>query len=87
VGIEGILGLSKCGDRLVIEPRAPATWKEYGIEYRHGQSLYSISVRNDTGAPWRTTEVTVDGIAAPGASIPLVDDGKRHEVIVRAVAG
>ena len=38
VGLEGILGLKKRGDMLYVEPRAPAAWKEYSIEYRHGGS-------------------------------------------------
>jgi len=67
-------------------PRVPAGWREYTIEYRHGRSPYRLTVRNDTGAAWGTTVVTVDGIVAPTGGIPLVDDGGRHEVEVRAVA-
>ncbi|HSB54232.1 MAG TPA: hypothetical protein VLD58_07735, partial [Gemmatimonadales bacterium] len=87
VGLEGILGLDKRGDQLILTPRAPAAWREFAIEYRHGRSRYSITLRNETGAEWGTTAVTVDGVAAPTGAIPFVDDGKRHEVEVRAVAG
>jgi cyclic beta-1,2-glucan synthetase len=78
VGLEGILGLRKRGDALYMEPGAPASWREYSIVYRHGQSVYSIVVRNDG-----TAGVTVDGTRSPDGSIKLVDDGKRHEVEVR----
>ena len=78
VGLEGILGLKKRGDALYMEPGAPASWREYSIEYRHGQSVYSIVVRNDG-----TTGVTVDGMLSSDGSIKLVDDGKRHQVEVR----
>ena len=37
VGLEAILGFTKRGDTLYIEPRAPAAWREYTIEYRHGR--------------------------------------------------
>jgi cyclic beta-1,2-glucan glucanotransferase len=87
VGLEGILGLSKRGDRLLVEPRAPAAWAEYSIEYRHGRSLYVVTMRNDHRAAWSTTAVTLDGVVLPTGGIPLVDDGERHAVEVRAVAG
>ena len=83
VGLEGILGLKKRGDTLFIEPRAPASWEEYSIEYRHGGSVYAIVVRNDDAAAGMAGEVKVDGQVSPDGSIRLVDDGKRHEVAVR----
>jgi cyclic beta-1,2-glucan synthetase len=85
VGLEGILGLKKRGDTLFIEPRAPAAWKEYTIEYRHGGSLYAIVVQNEDGATGEAVEVTVDGQPSPDGGIQLVDDGARHEVSVHRV--
>jgi cellobiose phosphorylase len=87
VGLEGILGLRKRGDQLFMEPRAPTAWTEYSIEYRHGRSLYNITMRNEQGLVWGATTVTVDGVVAPTGGIPLVDDGKSHAVEVRAVVG
>jgi cyclic beta-1,2-glucan synthetase len=86
VGLEGILGFTKRGDTLFIEPRAPAAWREYTIEYRHGRSLYVIVVHNEDGAEPGAQEVTIDGEASPGGGIPLVDDGARHAVAVRATS-
>jgi cyclic beta-1,2-glucan synthetase len=85
VGLEGILGLSKRGDELLVEPRVPSTWPKYVIEYRHGRSLYVLTMRNGTGAAWGRTEMVVDGVPRPTGGIPLVDDGARHEVEIRAV--
>ncbi|MEK7403367.1 MAG: glucoamylase family protein [Gemmatimonadota bacterium] len=82
VGLETILGFTKRGDTLRIEPRVPASWTEYAIEYRFGTSTYAISVRvaaRDVGA-----SVTVDGQALEGAEIPLVSDGRRHDVVIIA---
>ena len=85
VGLEGILGFRKRGDKLFIEPRAPASWPEYTIEYRYGKSLYVIVVRNDGDGAGEALEVTIDGRVSLGPGIPLVDDGERHEVLVRSV--
>ncbi len=85
VGLEGLLGLCKRGDRLFIEPRVPPSWTEYSIEFRHGRSLYVISIRNELGTAWGTTRVTADGEVLADGGIPLVDDGKQHLVEVRAV--
>ncbi len=82
VGLEGILGLAKRGDTLMITPRAPSGWREYTIEYRHGRSRYVILVENHAGAPGGPVAVTVDGVPS-GPGIPLVDDGERHDVTVR----
>jgi cellobiose phosphorylase len=85
VGLEGILGLVKRGDTLAIEPRAPAAWEEYAIDYRFGGSSYAITVRRDAGVS--AVRTTVDGQETADGSIALVDDGRRHEVVVRRPAG
>ncbi|MGE5927149.1 MAG: GH36-type glycosyl hydrolase domain-containing protein, partial [Gemmatimonadota bacterium] len=59
VGVEGILGLVKRGDALFVEPRAPAAWEEYTIDYRFGGTTYAITVRREPGLASVTT--TVDG--------------------------
>jgi cyclic beta-1,2-glucan synthetase len=86
VGLEGILGFTKRGDRLFIEPRAPTRWSEYTIRYRYGKSVYEIVVRNeDRVGEGETVEVTVDGDLSGDGGIQLVDDGERHEVTVLRV--
>ena len=86
VGLEGILGLVKRGDTLFVEPRAPAAWREYTIEYRHGRSLYVIVVHTGDGDAAEGSRLSIDGRSADGPGIPLVDDGGRHVVEVRQVA-
>jgi cyclic beta-1,2-glucan synthetase len=85
VGLEGILGFTKRGDTLFIEPRAPTSWSGYVIEYRYGGSLYVISVKNEDGVTGEAVEVTIDGIVSADGGIKLVDDGARHEVSVHRV--
>ena len=42
VGLEAILGFTKRGETLEIDPCIPSDWKEFSIEYRQGDSMYSI---------------------------------------------
>ena len=86
VGLEAILGFTKRGDALTIDPCVPAEWREYRIEYRYGKSLYSIVVANPDGGEGGVVEVTLDGRALPEETIPLVDDGKPHTVHVLRTA-
>lgn len=81
VGIEAILGFTKVGDELHMNPCIPATWKEFSLEYRYGSSVYNVAVRNPSGVEKGVVAVSVDGAKVSGA-IPLVDDGQSHAVVV-----
>ena len=81
VGLEAILGFAKRANKLEIDPCIPSTWKEFSIEYRYGDTLYSILVRNPSGVQKGVASVTLDGSAVDGA-VSLVNDSGRHEVIV-----
>jgi cyclic beta-1,2-glucan synthetase len=82
VGLEGILGLERRGDRLSIAPRAPAAWQEYLVQYRVGASRYDITVRCTGAERHATSRVVQDGVVLRGVDIPLVDDGAVHQVEV-----
>ena len=76
VGLEAILGFAKRGDTLFIEPRVPAAWPEFTIEYRYRSARYRILVqRAKPGEPERG--LVLDGVALRADGIPLVDDGVR----------
>ena len=81
VGLEGILGFTKRGSTLRMDPCIPSAWREFTIEYCYGATVYSIVVRNPDGVERGVTSTTVDGDSAEGA-IDLVDDGRKREVIV-----
>ena len=82
IGLEEILGFRKVGDTLRIEPCVPAAWTEYDIVYRFGRASWEITVRDPAGVRQRGAQVTVDGTIIDDGSIRLVDDGRRHAVIV-----
>jgi cyclic beta-1,2-glucan synthetase len=83
IGLEAILGFTKRGQELSLKPRVPAEWPEFTIEYRYGGSVYEIRVERPSEAGKRDQEILLDGQLLKAGSIPLVDDGKRHEVLVR----
>ena len=81
IGLETILGFTKHGYSLTLEPSIPTAWRAFSIEYRVGGSVYAISVaRNGPGS--EVNRVIVDGTDRSDRTIPLIDDGKRHEVSV-----
>ena len=86
VGLESILGFTRTGNSLRINPCVPASWPEYSIEYKFGAATYVISVQQPQLVRERGATTAVDGGAFGGPLIQLVDDGKRHEVVVKPVA-
>ena len=83
VGLEAILGFTKRGDSLSLDPRVPAGWGEFAITYRHGRSSYEIRVEQPGAARKGHQRVTIDGRELDGEIVPLTDDGGTHEVVVR----
>jgi cyclic beta-1,2-glucan synthetase len=81
VGLESILGFSKRGDAIEIDPCIPASWKEFSLAYRFGRSVYRVLVQNPSGVQRGVASVLLDGDRCEGM-IPLVDDGAEHSVLV-----
>jgi len=84
--VEGVLGFTKRGSELRIEPCVPSDWREFTMEYRYGASTYAIAVRNPDAVPTGVARVEVDGADVADHVVRLVDDGIRHEVIVTMAA-
>ena len=84
LGVEGILGLRRAGDRLWLDPRIPAHWTSYRLSYRHGDSCYEIVVENPDGVEQGVVAISLDGEQlVDGDEIPLTADGGTHRVVVR----
>ena len=66
VGLEGILGFTKRGRRLRIDPCVPSSWDGFTIEYRHERAIYRISVENPSKVERGVASVVVDGNATDG---------------------
>jgi cyclic beta-1,2-glucan synthetase len=81
VGLEAILGFTKKGETLEIDPCIPKDWKSFSIEYRHANSTYVIKVENPSGVQKGVSSVTLNGESVTGA-IPLTSDTQHHQVTV-----
>lgn len=87
IGLESILGFTKRGNTLSVNPSVPSSWGEYSIDYRFGSSLYSIRVVSPSSFATFGVAVEIDGIETEGTDIPLEDDGRSHLVLVRPREG
>jgi cyclic beta-1,2-glucan synthetase len=84
--IRWILGVRRKGDRLFINPVIPREWKEYSLEYRHGETKYFIKVENPDGISRGKIYITHNGQDVTDEGIVLCDDNSEHKikVIIRA---
>jgi cellobiose phosphorylase len=82
LGLEAILGISKVGAALNINPCIPHFWPGFKVDYRFGNTYYRISVENPHNINRGVRQVLLDGNLLPGNQVPLVEDGKPHEVQV-----
>lgn len=82
LGIEAILGISREGTSLRIDPVIPQDWEGFTFTYRYGSSVYHVEVDSPKGASHGATTIALDGQTLPEQVIPLVDDGKDHGVRV-----
>jgi len=83
--VEWLLGLRVQGSNLVISPCIPHSWPGFEITFRYRSSTYQISVDNPLGVSRGILAAKLDGkmLAADQRSfIPLVDDGKMHQLSV-----
>ena len=82
LGLEAILGISRLGDTLKIEPCIPGNWPGFKVDYRFETTHYKISVENPAGVCRGVRQVWLDGNAMPGNLVALVKDEKTHELRV-----
>jgi cyclic beta-1,2-glucan synthetase len=82
IAIEGILGLQRRGNALVIAPCVPPEWTEFQVTYRYDTSELQINFENPGGASTGVRSVELDGRRLPDARVPLVDDRRTHRVRV-----
>lgn len=87
VGLEQLLGFTKVGNTLRINPCVPRDWPSYTIAYQFGSSAYRIEVRNPAGIADHGAQLTVDGIVQTDAKVHLADDGATHTVVFEPQPG
>lgn len=82
LGVEGLLGVILEEGALRFEPNIPPDWSGYQIVYRKGRSRYFISVENRGGTGDGVREISLDGRILLDGLVPLMDDGRDHNVQV-----
>ncbi len=85
VGLEALIGLTRVGQALDLDPCIPGDWPGFAITYRYRSATYRIRVENPNGVERGIASIEVDGLAQAGTSFPIHDDGQIHEV--RAIMG
>ena len=83
VAVETILGFQRRGDTLRFEPCIPRSWPKFELRYRYRSATYRIVVDNAAGTGRGVRSVELDGQPLPNDTLPLRDDGKTHDALVR----
>jgi cyclic beta-1,2-glucan synthetase len=82
-GIEWILGFRVRGMALALDPCIPRSWPAYSVEFRYHSAIYKIRVENPSAVSRGVALTELDGkLLAGAANIPLVDDGRIHNIRV-----
>jgi len=81
-GIEAILGISRAGTTLKIDPCIPTHWPAFKVDYRFGTSHYKMNVENPNQVNRGVQQIFLDGNLLPDNLLILVDDGQQHDVRV-----
>jgi len=82
LGIEAILGISRVGEALKIDPCIPKDWPGFKVDYRFGSTHYKISVENPQKVGRSIIQILLDGNPQSDRLLPLMDDGRLHKVRV-----
>ena len=82
--MEYMLGIRLQGDTLTIDPVIPSSWPRFDVTFRHGDSIYEISVENPTRRCKGVASIVLDDLPVKSGrpEILLVRDGKVHNVRV-----
>jgi cyclic beta-1,2-glucan synthetase len=83
-GIEGLLGLTRAGPNLLLDPCFPKAWPKLSATVTLGRSRIAITILNPDATGHGIAEAQLDGIAlrsgTDGLTLPLSDG--EHELIV-----
>ena len=79
--IEDLLGVRREGDHLLLSPKPPPGWPGYTVHYRHYRTDYHIVV-SCAGGDASLRRMRIDGNEVRGNAVPLIDDGRDHQVEV-----
>ena len=79
-GIEALLGLTRHGDQMCVQPCLPSDWPGYQATLKCGQARYHIEVVQSLDLAQGSFSLLLDGELQPGDRFAYVDDGQIHKV-------
>ncbi|WP_449395965.1 GH36-type glycosyl hydrolase domain-containing protein [Devosia riboflavina] len=84
-GIEGILGLRREGDMLVVEPCLPADWPEFTATVNINRTRYEITIGTCTINPATPHSAMVNGldVRTNGGQVRVPLDGGTHTLAIQ----
>jgi len=83
LGVEAILGISRVGEELKIEPCIPREWQGYRVAMKFPRGALDIRVENSEHTGGGVREILIDDQPLAERTLRIPDDGSRHSVIVR----
>ena len=87
-GVEGILGLRRQGDHLVIAPCLPADWPGYAATVTIDEARFDIRVDKPIGDGGRIADVRLDGVAIASVTggVRVALSPGRHDLTISMVS-
>ena len=80
--IQALLGVRRSGATISVNPCVPTAWPRYSLTWRLGRTQFRFTVLNPEHRCSGVSSAELDGVPVDAAAIPLVDDGKAHEVTI-----
>jgi cellobiose phosphorylase len=77
-----VLGIRPDYDGLRIDPCIPEDWKEFRVVRKFRGAVYDIKIENSKGVSKGVKRILLDGKEIEGNILPVLNDGKVHQVIV-----
>jgi cyclic beta-1,2-glucan synthetase len=81
--VEGLLGLRRAGTTFSVAPCIPAMWPGFSITWTVGRTRYHISVVNPDHRCRGVRSAALDGAPIDPDAIPMLEDGRSHEIVVQ----
>lgn len=78
--IENIVGISKQGNKITMNPCIPAEWNELTFEYPYLASTYHIEIVNPEHVARGITKFSIDDVVQETSTFSLYDDKKTHHI-------
>jgi cyclic beta-1,2-glucan synthetase len=75
VALEDVLGVSRAGSVLRVDPCIPRAWDGFGVEIQVEELRVELRVRNPAGVTRGVASCLVDGVETDPGAIPLSGTG------------